>query len=90
MPWHWHKNRLPSRVGIMDVYSVTTISEVSKLWYLSRTAILYAIDAGLITARKSGKVWLISVNSVVKRYGKPVKSIIESEIEGNDIKIRKE
>ena len=42
MPWHWHKNRLPSRVGIIDVYSVTTISEVSKLWYLSRTAILYA------------------------------------------------
>ena len=86
----WHANKLPSRVGIIDVYSVTTISEVSKLWYLSRTAILYAIDAGLITARKSGKVWLISVNSVVNRYGKPKKSIIESEIEESDIKTRRE
>ena len=73
----WHVNRPRSTIGKQDVYAVTTINEASRLWYLSRTAIVYAIDAGLITARKSGKTWLISVASMIARYGKPKRHLSE-------------
>lgn len=57
--------------GEWMLYWVVTIPEACALWDKPRNTLLYAIDAGNITARKSGKCWLISVPSLVKRWGWP-------------------
>lgn len=52
---------------------VVTVPEACEMWDKPRNTLLYAIDAGNIVARKSGSTWLISVPSLVKRWGWPRK-----------------
>lgn len=55
------------------MYSVVTLSEASWAWGKSRKAIMMRIYTGALVARLSGKVWLISVNSLQSVWGKPFK-----------------
>lgn len=55
------------------LYRVTTVPEACKLWKKPRNTLLYAIDAGNLTARKSGKNWLVSVESLIHLWGHPVR-----------------
>lgn len=69
-----HCYRPPARAGESDLYRVVTLTEASRLWYRHRSTLRYAIDAGLVSARQSGRTWLISVASLVAHYGPPVNS----------------
>lgn len=58
-------------LGEEDLHRVVTLTEACQVWYRHRSVLRYAIDAGLINARKSGNTWLVSVHSLVRRYGLP-------------------
>jgi len=70
-----HQHRPPTRVGETDLQRVVTLSEAACLWYRHRSTLRYAIDAGLIAARQSGRTWLLSVASLVAHYGPPPNSV---------------
>jgi hypothetical protein len=61
---------------------VVTMSEAVRLWGKPRNTIMYAIDASTgakptdLIYRKSGRVWLITVRSLVRRWGRPPNSPI--------------
>lgn len=62
------------------LYQVCTVPEACDLWGLPRNTIMYAIDIAIgrsddLVYRKSGSTWLISVASMIRRYGAPIKSI---------------
>lgn len=66
-----HQHRPPARAGESDLYQVVTLTEACALWYRHRSTLRYAIDAGLVSARQSGRTWLVSVASLVQHYGPP-------------------
>lgn len=55
-----------------ELFSVVTLSEAVRLWRLHRTTILYCIDRGLLSGRKSGRTWLLLSRELIERYGAPV------------------
>ncbi|MFQ3645666.1 MAG: hypothetical protein SNJ83_10675 [Aggregatilineales bacterium] len=58
--------------ALRDLYSVVTLSEACRLWGLHRTTLVYCIDMGLLSARRSGRVWLLLSRELTARYGQPV------------------
>jgi hypothetical protein len=50
---------------------VATVTEIADLYCYDPASIQYHIDRGHFIARKTGKVWLISLPSVVKKLGPP-------------------
>jgi len=56
-------------LGNDALFSVITVHEACKYWYLSEGAVKMAINTGRLNARKSGKTWLISLESMKKAYG---------------------
>ena len=46
--------------------SVITAQEAAQIWGLSRNAVSDACRRGAIPARKSGKVWLVTVSGMLK------------------------
>ncbi len=69
-----HQHRPPTRIGDSELWRVVTLTEAARLWYRHRSTLRYAIDAGLVNARQSGRTWLISVSSLVAHYGPPPNS----------------
>lgn len=61
VPLHYYK----------PLESVTTITEAAERWCLGRSTIRNAIRVEHIAAVQSGRTWLISVPSLVARYGDP-------------------
>jgi hypothetical protein len=58
----------------MNLYTVVTAAEAAAHWRKNYRAVLRAIDTGRypLVARQSGKVWLIAVDSLERRWGPPV------------------
>lgn len=56
---------------------VVTISEVSELWGVHPVTVRRALDAkrNPLRARKSGRIILISVESVKARWGMPIRPL---------------
>lgn len=50
------------------LYDVVTISEALARFKVSKPTLLLHMARGLVLARQSGSVWLISVHSLRKRY----------------------
>lgn len=50
---------------------VVTLSTAARLYCRDRSTIRYAIDAGNLAACKDGRIWLISVPSLVALWGNP-------------------
>lgn len=68
-----HKNLVMDELLL---YQVVTVPEACELWGLPRNTIMYALDiaigrTGDLVYRKSGSTWLITVASMVRRYGQP-------------------
>lgn len=55
--------------GHRDLQSVFTIKEAASLWFKHPSTLRYHIDKGNLAARKSGKLWLISKDSLIAYYG---------------------
>jgi len=51
---------------------VTTVAGACRMYDKPRRTIQYAIDTGNIAALKDGGVWLISIPSLVARWGWPL------------------
>lgn len=58
-----------------SIYQVTTVEEISRLWKKNPVSVRRAIDSkrNPLIARKSGNLWLIDWESVVNRWGQPLK-----------------
>ena len=57
-----------------ELLTLLTIAEVSRLWQKNRTSVLVAMGARkrALEYRKTGWVYLITYNSCVRRWGKPI------------------
>lgn len=57
---------------------VVTLGEAMTIWQKSRSAMKNACLTGAVDARRSitGGSWLITVVSLINRYGKPEKDIL--------------
>lgn len=55
------------------LHQVLTIPEIAQGWYLHPDTVRKALVTrrNPLVARKSGRVWLVSYESVVKRWGEP-------------------
>lgn len=58
----------PLYIGADDVQMVVTVSEAAKLAKVNRRTIMYHIIDDNLTARQTGKMWLISLKSLVVLY----------------------
>jgi hypothetical protein len=58
-----------------DLYKVSTVEEIAETWGKNPMSVRRAIDSKKkpLVGRRSGKVWIISVDSVVNRWGQPKK-----------------
>lgn len=57
----------------MTIHDVLTAPEAAKLWCLDESTVKKACQAGRFStkeARKTGKVWLITVSGMERLYGK--------------------
>lgn len=70
-----HRRPPPLNIGLEDVENVLTITEAAALAKVNRRTIMYHIDAGHLTARQTGKMWLISRKSLVVLYRLPYANI---------------
>ena len=52
---------------------VVTLAEASRITYRDPKSVKYAIQAGNIAALKCGRVWLVSVDSLLEHFPKPEK-----------------
>lgn len=64
-----YRKKMPVPVGHEKLTEVLTIHEASALWFKHPRTLRYHIDKGNITARQSGKLWLISRDSLIAYYG---------------------
>ena len=57
---------------------VVTLGEAVQMWSKSRNALKNACLTGAVKARVSitGGAWLITVASLIERYGKPTKDVL--------------
>ncbi len=67
-PRHYRK-RVPYPPGRNKLSDVLTITEAAALWFKHPDTIRQHIDVGNLAARRSGKIWLISRDSLVAYYG---------------------
>lgn len=65
---------MPNRAKPQDyavLSEVTTVAEAARITYRHPNTIRYAIDAGNVAAVKVGRVWLVSIRSLLAWF--PVK-----------------
>ena len=56
------------------IHSVLTFAEAAERWNLNPASLRHAVRAGRFTedeVRKSGKVWLVTVDGMKRLYGEP-------------------
>lgn len=54
-----------------NTFQVVTVSEAAKLFNVSPGTIRYHIDRGNLTFRKTDRIHLICIDSLVRLYGSP-------------------
>lgn len=50
---------------------VSTMAAVARRWKVDKKTVRYAIDSGNIAAVQEGRVWLVSIPSVMAFWGTP-------------------
>jgi hypothetical protein len=50
---------------------VATLSTVARVWKRDKKTVRYAIDAANIAAIQDGRIWIVSVPSVMAWWGAP-------------------
>lgn len=55
-----------------DLQRVTTVPEVSELWDINKTTVMYHIDKDNVVATQIGGTWVVSLQSAIDFWGKPV------------------
>lgn len=63
---------------IRELFAVVTVKEACARWHVSDSAVQDAIVRGKLDARKSGWVWLITVESLIRYWGNPEPADMES------------
>ncbi len=58
--------------GLSELLGVVTLSEAARRWRLHRTTLMNAIDRGRLSARRSGRVWLLLDSELRQVYGLPI------------------
>jgi len=66
---------------LREVYTTLTLSEVAAGWHKHHKTVLLAIQTDRLTARKTGKVYLISYASVIRLWGLPVEGEVHYQPE---------
>ena len=56
---------------LRELFACVTVAEASERWHVHTNSVLAAIIAGKLDARKSGGVWLITTESLIRYWGKP-------------------
>lgn len=64
-------NRIGRDPVLRDLFAVVTVKEAARRWKKHANTVKWAIAAGKLDCRKSGNVWLITYDSLVKLWGKP-------------------
>lgn len=67
-PTHY-KRRVPVPPGHKDLYTVMTVKEAAAIFYRSPSTIRAHIVAGNLTARRAGRDYIISLQSLRAYYG---------------------
>lgn len=65
------RNRRAQAQDWKDIESVVTLAEACQRWSKARSHIMTEINLGRIAGRQSGKVWLVSYESLYRRWGPP-------------------
>jgi len=65
-----------------ELFTLATITEIAELWNLHPTTVRRALNAkkNPLRARQSGRIILISVESVRKRWGDPRRCFDQSTL----------
>lgn len=50
---------------------VSTLASVARRWKRDKKTVICAIDSGNIAAQKDGRIWLVSIPSVLAWWGNP-------------------
>ena len=58
----------PNPLHEQDLDAVITLSEAARRYYRDKKTLRYAIDIGKLSARKCGRITLISVASMEENY----------------------
>lgn len=64
------KKRTPKKVDFIS------ITEASELWEVSKQSIRWQYYRSQLFMRRSGKVWMVYVKDMYRRFGKPKKEIV--------------
>lgn len=56
---------------LRDLFATVTVSEAAERWHIHPNSVIDAITRGKLDARKSGWVWLITTESLIRYWGKP-------------------
>lgn len=51
---------------------VTTVPEAAELWGINKTTVMYHIDKDNVVATQIGGIWVVSLQSAIDFWGKPV------------------
>lgn len=67
---------------LTPTFQVVTVPEAAHMWQRHPLTIRRALDAQRrrLVGRKSGGVWLITVDSLLRRWGDPVLPFPESDM----------
>lgn len=57
-----------TRMGMVDVHGVATVPEIVKLFKVTKMTVMNHIYRGKISARQSGKAWLVSLSEANTIY----------------------
>ena len=60
-----------NREGEADLRRVVSLSEAAQLWRVAEPTLRYHLVQDTLCGRKAGRVWLVSVASLVALYGPP-------------------
>ena len=55
-----------------DLQRVTTVPEVSLLWGMAKTTVMYHIDKDNVVAIQIGGIWIVSLRSALDFWGEPL------------------
>jgi hypothetical protein len=64
-----------NRDGADDLRRVVSLSEAAQIWRVAEPTLRYHLVQDTLCGRKAGRVWLISVASMVAVYGPPVSDL---------------
>lgn len=60
------------RITAPELTNVVTISEAARIWHKNPTTVRRKLDDYRVHSRMSGRVYLISVASLIKVWGQPL------------------